>query len=153
MPFSFDQTIAIINNAANELSRAARDLGDEQPESEITQRLRDTLDEMTYCVSELTAMRDQAAARGTSGADVVVLRDVQRDPNGMASPGADLPAGVDAKTIEKDQAGLEKQREQEAERARLAAAQTTVTPVTIVDPAATTAKLPDVPKEGDNKRK
>jgi hypothetical protein len=91
MPFSFDTTIAIVNNAANELSRAARDLGDEQPESAITAKLRSALETMTTCIAELTAERNNVAARGTSGADVVILRDVQRDPNGMASPGADLP--------------------------------------------------------------
>lgn len=148
MPFSFDDTIRIVNDAANTLTRAARDLGDELPDNPATDALRDTLAKLTECVSTLTTTRDQAAARGTSSANAVVVRDVQRDPNGMASPGADLPPDVDADTIADDQKTLEEYREQEAERVRLA--ERTVMPVVIVDqPTAT----PTVTKSSTTKSK
>jgi len=155
MPFSFETTIAIINNAANELSRAARDLGDERPDSDLTDKLRGALETMGECVNELTAERDRVAAVGTSGDNAIVLRDVRRDPNGMASPGADLPAGVTADTLEADRAALEDQRREQAERQRAATATTSAATTTpsnqpATKPAAqpaTTAKPEDESKK------
>lgn len=90
MAFSFDTTLSILNNAVNELSRAARDLGDSQADSELSDRLSSALAELSACVDEFTAERDRRAAGGTTAdksQDVTLRANRQTVPE----PGSDLP--------------------------------------------------------------
>jgi hypothetical protein len=120
MPFSYEQTIAVMNNAVNELTRAARDFGDERPDDDpIAVELRELVQHVGEMMTKLTAERDLVAGRGTSE-HATVIRDVKRDPDGMASPGHDLPPGVTEATIEKEKARVTEEREA-ALRAQVAA--------------------------------
>lgn len=129
MPFSFDTTIAIAQNAANELTRAARDLGDEMPDHAISTTIADALETLNAAVTELTALREFVAAGGTS-ADFPTKLDVKRRADGMAEPGADMVEMPDGEAIAADQ------------NAKLRAAVAANPPVeaVVVPPAKTTAK-------------
>lgn len=139
MAFSYEQTIAVMNNAVNELTRAARDFGDERPEDDpIAVELRELVQHVGEMMTKLTAERDLVADRGTSE-HATVIRDVKRDPDGMASPGHDLPPGVTEKTIEKEKARVAEDREA-ALRAQVAANTPPAVAVTVVPPVDPDAK-------------
>lgn len=61
MPFSYEQTINLLNNAANELTRAARDFGDNRPDNELTARLHGAARYLGDVLKDLEAERDFVA--------------------------------------------------------------------------------------------